>query len=178
MKKLYAGTLIASAALLLMGGGTASQALTVQGDVQANILASLSFTKVDTLDFGSIMSDSVGSVVRIAPITGARTLASGSGTLVTGGTENDGTFALDGIDGMTVLIDIPTSATVTSGGHNMTVSNFSWSYDGDTPSNVDGSVTLGLGGALILSIGADLTVGASQPAGLYTGTYGVTVNYQ
>ncbi len=178
MKKIYLGAAVAGLALLVTAAGTPSQAITAQGDVQANIISSLSFTKVDTLDFGSIMSDTAGSVVRIEPNTGARTLVSGTGTLVTGGTEGDGTFSLDGVSAMDVFIDIPASATVVNGSHNMTVSNFVWSYNGDTPSSVDGVVTLGLLGPLFLSIGADLTVAANQAAGLYTGTYSVTVNYQ
>lgn len=165
-------------ALFLMGSGTSVQAITAQGDVQANIITSLSFSKIDTLDFGSVMSDASGSVVRVAPVTGARTLVSGTGTLVTGGSENDGTFTLGGVPGMNMFIDIPTSATVSYGVNSMTVNNFIWSYDGSTPSSADGPAALNMGGSATLSVGADLTVGANQPAGLYTGTYSVTVNYQ
>lgn len=178
MKKIYVGSVIAGVALLLSVTGTPSQAVTTQGDVQANILSALSFTKGDTLDFGSIMSGSASSVIRIAPITGARTLVSGNATLVTGGSENDGTFDLDGVGGLSVLIDVPVSTLVTSGGNNMTVSNFSWSYDASTPLAADGPAALSLLGSLPLSIGADLAVGANQASGVYTGTYSVTVNYQ
>lgn len=177
MKKLYVGVAAAGVALFVMGAGTSSQAITTQGDVQANILSALSLTKVDTLDFGSIMSGTTSSVIRIAANSGVRTLESGNAALVTGGNEQDGTFELDGVPFLNVLVDIPTSVTVSDGTNNMTVSNFAWSYDNGLASGVDGVVALGLGAAS-LSIGADLTVGANQPAGGYTGTYSVTVNYQ
>lgn len=168
---------MAGVALLLISAATPTQAVTVTGDVRANILASLSFTKGDTLDFGSISPGASASIVRIAPSTGARTLVSGDATLVTGGTENDGTFIIDGIGGLNVSVDIPVSTTVLGGFVPMTVDNFSWSYNGGTASNADGAVAL-IAGPSTLSIGADLHVGGSQDAAIYTGIYSVTVNYQ
>jgi spore coat protein U-like protein len=55
---------------------------------------------------------------------------------------------------------------------------FEWSYDGGATTVGDGTAVLAVGGPDILSVGAEVTVGAADPAGTYTGTFPVTVDYQ
>ncbi len=178
MKNIFAAGPMACAVMFFMAAGAPLQAVTLQGDITANILTSLSLTKLDALDFGNILPGSQASVIRIAPHSGLRTRDSGNAVLITGGTENDGTFSLDGEDGLVVNVDVPDNVSVENGPYSMSVSNFTWTYNGGGASAGDGALTLLTGGAAVLSIGADLAVDAQQPFGAYVGTYDVTVNYQ
>lgn len=179
MKYLFAAAAAAGVLLFLAGPTIPAQAVTLSGDVQATILNALSFTKQDALDFGSISAGTTASVVRIAPNSGARSqLAGGTATLVTGGSEADGTFLLDGDGGLTVVINVPASTNVISGLESMLVDNFIWSYNGGGVQSGTDTATLANPGPATLSIGADLHVDANQAVGVYSGTYSVTVNYQ
>ena len=161
-------------------GAHKAMAITTSGNIEANILAAITLTAVDTLDFGRIAPGTIDTVVYVAATTGARSITAGDGTLVAGGGEQDGTFNLDGSDGLTVTITVPADGaiTVANGLDTLEVDSFEWSYDGGATTVGNGTAVLAVGGPDILSIGAELTVEPTDPAGTYTGTFPVTVDYQ
>lgn len=161
-------------------GAHKAMAITTSGNIEATILEAITLAAVDTLDFGRIAPGTIDTVVYVAATTGARSITAGDGTLVAGGGEQDGTFNLDGSDGLTVTIDVPADATVTvtNGTDTLEVDSFEWSYDGGATTVGDGTVVLAVGGPDVLSVGAELTVEALDSAGTYTGTFDVTVDYQ
>jgi hypothetical protein len=81
---------------------------------------------------------------------------------------------------MTYHVTLPTSETLTSNGHTMTMTDFTISSDFDATPGDWLNRTLAstsLGGADGFGLGAKLNIGADQAPGLYTGTYTVSVQY-
>ena len=176
-KKILLGTGLALTLVLAASVYQKAFAITASGDIEAVILDAISLTPGDDLQFGTIVTGAAPSEVTIAPVTGTRTLDSGDAVL-SGGTVGDGTFDLNGTATYPVTIDVPASDTVTSGANSMNVIDFAWSYNGGAVTVGDGTATLAAAGPHVLSIGATLQLVGSQPAGTYTGSYDVTVNYQ
>ena len=76
-------------------------------------------------------------------------------------------FTLSGVgSGESYTVNLPASATITSGDNSMTVSSFTHDAAGT-----------GTGSDITFHIGGTLQVGAHQPAGVYSGTYAVSVTY-
>ncbi len=166
MKKILAFSII------LFAFTAATFAQTATATATATIVTPLSITHVtgtdSELSFGNIIADADGGTVVISP-AGAQTLTGLTAPSIPG-TITAATFTVAGMDGATYAITLPGSHTISSGGNDMTVDNFS--------SNPNGTGTLA-GGTQVLSVGARLTVAAAQPAGTYTnlGGFNVTVNY-
>jgi hypothetical protein len=166
MKKILAFSIV----LFAFTAGAFAQSATATAT--ATIVTPLSITHVtgtDTeLSFGNIIADADGGTVVISP-AGAQTLTGLTAPSIPG-TISAASFTVTGMDGATYAITLPGSHTISSGGNNMTVDNFS--------SNPSGTGTL-TGGTQALSVGARLTVGSAQAAGTYTNAAGftVTVNY-
>ena len=106
----------------------------------------------------------MAGTVTITP-AGGRTLVNVIGWV---GSFNAAGFSVTGEGSQTYAITLPSSATLTSGGNTMTVDTFTH--------DAGGSPTLS-GGSDSFNVGATLQVGGSQAAGVYSGTYAVTVNY-
>lgn len=110
-----------------------------------------------------------GGTVTISP-DGVRS-GSGGVILLGGASATSAAFSLTESGTGTSLtwttITLPASATLGSGGASMTLNNFT--------SNPDRNVTAGV---QLLSVGATLVVSPNQPAGNYTGTFAVSVNYE
>lgn len=132
--------------------------------------------KTDDLDFGSLISGATGGTVTVNPVTNART--AGGGVTLVGTTAQRAVF--QGTGGI-FLITVSGSTSVTlarvgGGAPNMTASLVR------AASTSGGGIAL-LGATLLPSgvqtyyIGGTLTVPANQPAGDYSGTFTLTVNY-
>lgn len=138
-------------------------------DASATIVAPISISKNNDMDFGNVATNgAVGTVV--LPPTGARTRTGGVTLPVTTGSFAAASFAVAGSGSYTYSISLPTSVVITSGSDNMTVNTFTSS---PSPTGALSS------GAQTLNIGATLNLIALQPAGTYTSAtaFTVTVNY-
>lgn len=132
--------------------------------------------KTDDLDFGSLISGATGGTVTINPVTNART--SGGGVTLVGSSARRAEFL--GTGGIfLIFVSGSTSVTLTragGGAPNMTASLTRAASTGG------GGVTL-INATLLPSglqtyyIGGTLSVPANQPAGDYSGTFTLTVNY-
>lgn len=140
---------------------------TTSANASATIVTAISLSKTSDLDFGHVVaSGSAGTVVMSA--AGSRS-ATGGASLGNAGSAAAAAFTVSGQASATYAITLPSSATITSGGNNMTVNTFT-----SSPSSTG---TLSAGGSQTLSVGATLQVGSSQATGSYTGSFNVTVAY-
>jgi len=139
----------------------------------AKIIAQLEITQEAGLDFGTIGAKSTATNVTIAA-TAAGTRG-GTADLIATAIGNSGEFSVTGQPSSNFSITLAAAATtlspVTGTGDPMVIG--SWLASGDlTGHTTDGD------GAATFYVGATLTVGASQDAATYTGTYDVTIHYE
>lgn len=136
----------------------------------ANIIEEISLTNTTPLNFGDIVANNQESDIKVAS-TGNRSLESGNATLLTQFTTHSAAaFAVTGQNNSTYLITLPANGVVflsNTNGNDIPVKDFETTgYSG-----LDGT------GNDSFNVGATITVGADQEAGLYEGEYEVTVTY-
>ncbi len=167
-------TAAAGMALASLGiASAASAATTDSAHVRATILTSLSVavdTNDDTLNFGTI-SPGASAVTVVVGTNGALVGGCPAG-VICGGTTNAPTFNITGSANALVNVTFANATeTLTSpGGDTMTVSALSNSLVGN-------QATLSGAGTASFTVGGSLGVGASQAAGVYTGSLTVNVAY-
>jgi hypothetical protein len=134
---------------------------------KALILIPLTLTKIDDLDFGTIISSSTSGTVSIPAGGGART-ATGGVTPVASDPGARGLFAGAGSEGEQVRIFLAPPGSLTDGtGDSMAIAM-----------NLQATtLTIGSTRAFPVGVGGTVTVGANQPDGIYTGTFTVLAQY-
>jgi hypothetical protein len=153
-----------------------AQAADTGGAANAVVVRPNTLIKTDDLDFGALLSGPAGGTVTINPVTNARSAAGGV-TLVGG----DGRRAAFQGTGGLLLITV-------SGSTSVTLTRAGGGAPPMTASLVRAATTSGggialLGATLLPSgvqtyyIGGTLNVPPNQPAGDYSGTFTLTVNY-
>lgn len=138
---------------------------TAQGSATAEVVAPITLTHVATasLDFGTFTTGTAGGTVTVD--TAGNGVAGGEVTLVGASVEAADEFDVTGDASRTFTI-ATTAGSVTNGTDTM---NF-------TTSAAAGG-TLDATGAANFFVGGELTVAGGESAGVYTGTYDVTVAY-
>lgn len=132
-------------------------------------LAALSMSSTQSIAFGAFAAGSGGSVI-VSP-TGARS-STGGVVLISASDGAPAQFTVSGDPSFTYSITLPSDGTVTLAnglGHSMEVGSFT-----SSPSLAG---QLNLSGSQQLAVGATLHVSSSQPAGNYSSSFPVTVNY-
>lgn len=173
---LFAGAL----ALAITAGaayvGTA-KAATSNLTVDAVLVQPITINCGTPIDFANLYNTPADTIT--ISTAGARTEGAGADNIAPGGTPNAGICSIDGTDGAIVDLNIPDD-TVTDGTDVLEVDNFTVAGGAGVvggPNDFD--LTLGVSGvAEDFSIGADLTIGAGDDPGTYTGTITVTAAYQ
>lgn len=178
--------MIASVSMLIGFFTTANgQSANATANASARIVSAISIASSRNLDFGSISPGASGGTVQVdATLASARTLT-GANLTATAGAVTSATFTVTGDGGATYAITrVPNAATalvLTSGLNTMNallvVSTAAAGGVESTTGTISGST--GTDGTQVVYVGGTLTVGASQAAGLYTNTGGIslTVNY-
>ena len=162
-----------SAALAAASFATsASAAASATATATAEILQSLTLTADTALNFGQIAANTGGTVKIFGDSTVAQT-----GTVVWTGTRAPAGFTVTGTKGVSVLVTLPTAASTLYLGGVVT------SPDKMTLDQFDADPTGGfqldaVTGKAKFNVGGRLTVGSAQTAGLYSGTFVVSVEYQ
>lgn len=159
--------LIAAAVAAAAMPAPALAAPTDSADARALLLLPLSITKVDDLDFGTVVPSASSGTVSIA--------ADGSGQSVTGGvtpvpsaTAARAVFAGAGSAGQQVNIFLAPPASLSDGnGHNVPISL----------SLESALVTIDATRAFTVGIGGTVTIGPNQAEGTYSGTFTVLAQY-
>jgi hypothetical protein len=142
----------------------------------AAVVRSNTLIKTDDLDFGTLISGPAGGTVTVNPVTGARTTSGGASPV-----GSDAQRAIFQGTGGLLLITVSGSTSVTlsrtgGGAPNMTASLVRAASTGGGGISLLGA-TLLPSGVQTYYIGGTLTVPANQPAGDYSGTFTLTVNY-
>ena len=163
-RKFYSAILAGSAVLTMGLGATAANATVGSGTATANIVSAITITEDVPLNFGTIVPAASAGTVAIASGGGFTCNA----PLTCSGTNAAGALHANGTANQAVSIATGATATLNSGANSMGVASIA-------PSATTG--TLSAAGQINFTVGGTLTVGASQAAGVYTGNYSVTVNY-
>jgi Mat/Ecp fimbriae major subunit len=162
IKAALVGSVFAAAAL----SGTSAQAATASASATAKILTQVTVTKTADLDFGTIAIGTSGGTVTVGN-TDNRTCGAG---LVCSASVVSAKFTVAGTASQNVGITADPSVTLNRAGGGASMSA--------TLATSASTATLSTGGAASFAVGGVLTVGGTQQAGDYTGTFNVTVNYQ
>ena len=162
-----AGALACTPAMAANQTGTATTVV-----VRPNTLV-----KVDDLDFGTLVAGATGGTATVDPTTGART--TGGGTAAVGSGAQRAVF--QGTGGLLLIIvsgDNVVTLTRSGGGGSMTATlTRAMTTSGGGITLLGSSATLLPSGVQTYYVGGTLSVPASQPAGDYSGTFTLTVNY-
>lgn len=175
--RLYLGILTALGGLALPGIAHAGQA---NGRAEIAVLRTLSFIKIDDLEFGNIIAGTAAGTVTVSPF-GVRT-TTGPLTVV-GGSFQQAQFGGRGAPNQNLLISINANSTIlrrSTGPQTMTANNF---IIGSSPTQVLSTTPRQFRitsptGVFQFGVGARLNVGANQAPGVYTGTFRLTLIYQ
>ncbi len=165
-----------AAAIAALAGATPALAAGTQvqaANSKALLLLPLTLTKIDDLDFGTVITSSSSGTVALNATTGARSFAGG----VSGVASAAGHRAYFGGAGtanqqVVVVVTPPTQLTSTNGD---TIDVLALTIDnGGNPIRTIDPVTR----TFFVGVGGILTIGANQPDGLYSASFEVTANYQ
>jgi hypothetical protein len=159
------------AAIILIGFAQSSFGqVTATATATATIVTPITITFNNDMNFGNLFSAASIGTVELTPAS-ARNVGGGV-TLAPGGAPAAAQFTVGGTGLVSYSITLPsTDLTLTNAALNtMTVNGWT-----STPTTTG---TIGAGGTQVLRVGATLNVGASQPAGVYTGpNFTIEVNY-
>jgi hypothetical protein len=153
-----------------------SAQVSVSNTAGGEILSPITLTADVPLEFGKLAVLTGGGTVLITPASSPVVTPSGDVSLVSGTTRTAAKYTVGGAADYNYTITLPTgSVTITKsgGGATMTISDFNCLSVG-TPSTPGGKLTAG---TEVFYVGGTLHVGASQTAGLYSGSFNVSVNY-
>ena len=152
----------------MVGFSAASYA---QSTASATIVTPIAIAVVNNMNFGNINAGSGGTVV--LPTTGARQATGGVTLPATTGTVSAASFTVSGQADYTYSITLPSTVTITHSAGTETMSIGTFVSDPATTGTLNGS------GTQTLNVGATLTVGSGQLAGVYTSAsaFNVTVAY-
>ena len=150
----------AVAAMVSTGANAATQTATAEVD----ILAPVTLAQTAGLDFGTVAASTSAGTVTLP--TGSNTQTCSVG-LACVGPASRGVFSVVGANLTTVVITVDASTLLSGAGTSMNLTL--------NPSVTSISAT---GSAQTFFVGGVLSVGASQAAGTYTGTYNVSAEYQ
>ena len=131
----------------------------------ANVLTPMTITENAALHFGDVGVGTGGGDVVLVP-TGGRSV-NGDAEFFTTGTNAAGQFTITGVAGKAYTLSFPGTVDISGGTGTMNVTTFTDNSTGTMPAATE-----------TFNVGATLTIGGSQPAGAYSNTYTVTVNYQ
>ena len=169
-RKLFIAAAMAAAA---MPATAAPVVAADDADGEVLILAPLTLTKIEDLDFGAVVPSAVPGTVTINAATGARTLTGG----VTGVPSDVGQRAYFGGAGSAnqqVLVAVNPPAELTSTTNPLDkVTVLAMPLEGSPLKTID-PVTR----AFFFGVGGIILIGANQPEGVYEETFQVIASYQ
>ena len=168
MKNFSRLSLLAAVVATLSTFSVSAIAATATGNASATVLTPITIAPVTALNFGTLSGNLSGGTVTLTA-AGARSQI-GTVVFATGGF-SAASFKVDGTGGATFAVTYPTVPLTVSNG---TVT-MPFTVSGQTIGTLSG--TAPSVGTLTFPVGGTLTVGASQAAGTYTGTYPMTVEY-
>ena len=167
-------TLAAVAAALAATPAVAQQATTTEpAEARGLVLQSLTLTKVNDLDFGTVAgSNTVAGTVDIDADSNARTATGGVSLMP--GPSSRARFDGLGVPGQQVVLTLtppPGLVLTNAGGIPLTINSMSLDVGGTNR-------TVGGTGQFTVYVGGNFQIAAGQASGLYTATFNLTADYQ
>ena len=161
----------AALGLALFGAAPALAANSAPMTSSALLLKPLTLTKLNDLDFGTIVPSGLGDLVTINADTGARSSpTAGLVTIEKGGRAR---FASSGINNNFVVLQISPPSDLTDGaGHNLTVTRLDLDQGGNPLRTLTPQSQV-----FFLGIGGQIYLRSNQEEGTYSGTFTLTANY-
>ena len=149
---------------------------TATAEARGLVLQPLTLTKVDDLDFGTILASTVAGTVTIDADTGNRSKTGGV-TEVASNPGQRALFAGAGTAGQDVDLTLtaPTGGVLVSTTNSadvIVITNLVFDNGNDTTRTIDNT------GAFQVGVGGTFAIAASQPNGLYKADFDVTADYQ
>jgi hypothetical protein len=138
---------------------------------RALILVPLTLTKIEDLDFGTVITSPTSGMVAINASTGNRTIAGGL-TGLPSDVGHRAYFGGGGSPNQAVIINVTAPASLTSAAGD-TLPVMGLTLDGPTVRIID-PVTR----TFFFGVGGIIMVNADQPEGVYSSEFDVTVDYQ
>jgi hypothetical protein len=167
--------LAALAASVAVASPAFAQSVTASATAEARglVLQPLTLTRVDDLDFGTVIASAVAGQVTINEDTGARSVSGGVLGVPTAPGQR-GLFAGAGTAGQQVDLTLtpPAGGVLVSGANFLIVSAMVLDNGNSTTRTID--VT----GAFQVGVGGTFDIAASQPNGLYAADFDLTAEYQ
>lgn len=169
MKKMKKSIMLFFAIALMAGITTNVVAQTATASAGAKIVVASTIEKNTDLHFGTLSIPTAATTVTVTPLN-VRTAAAGIILLPGSPLSSAASYTVTGPSGGFYQITLPASTTISNGtpAQDMTVNAFTCS-EAD-PTNVALTATTGA-----FSVGATLNLVISQTAGIYTGSFDVTV---
>lgn len=165
-------TAAALAAIALPGTALAAPPNTASAEGKALLLMPLTITKIDDLDFGTVVSSNSSGTVALNATSGARTFAGGvSGVPTASG--HRAYFGGSGTGGQqVVLVVIPPTQLIDGNGDAIDVLALTIDNGGNPIRTIDPTAR-----TFFVGVGGILDIAANQPDGVYSATFQVTANY-
>ena len=172
--KFYLAALAATTAFATPAFAAVSASATAEA--RGLVLQPLTLTKVNDLDFGTVLASTLFGQVTINADTGNRT-SSGGVTQVASNNGQRGLFAGAGTAGQLVTLTLspPTGnvlVSTTNPADTISISNFVLGNANATSLAIDAT------GAFQVGVGGTFDIAASQPNGFYKANFNLTANYQ
>ncbi len=161
-----------------LGMGTAAHADTATADATAEVLDALVLNNDTALDFGAMVVSGAGTVTLAAD----GTLNCAATDIVCSGTTSVAGFSVEGTANKAVTINLPTTSVDlqhpsftagTAAEHTIVLSAFTSSENGTGGPEV----TLDGTGNATFDVGGTITLDGTEAAGVFSGTFDVSVEY-
>lgn len=153
--------------ILLLAHGLAVHAqTTTEGHMRLSLGKALTVKESVSMNFGAVVVSGEGTVA-VSPGSVPTT----TGLVSQTGAVSADVFDLTGIPSSTVLLSLPTSASLTNGVTTLYATAFKCSV-------ADLKIPLDANGKACITIGATVTIPLTVTTGDYTGVYNITLNYQ
>lgn len=162
---------VAAATVLASPAGAASVSATKSTTGRALLLLPLKLTKINDLNFGTVVTSNAYGTVSLDAGTGARTFAGGvSGNSTIG---QPAYFGGAGSPGQLVVVVLTPATKLNDGaGHSVDVLAMSLDQSGNPLRTVDLTAK-----TFFVGVGGILGIPANTPDGTYSNTFQVTANY-
>lgn len=163
--------------------GAPAAADTAAAPAQVTLVTPLSLVKTADMVFGDIVMPGAAGTVVLSPASGCTT----TGGLIRTGACQAAAFTGSGSANQVVRVNLPNfPITISNGSQTMSISNRTFDPGSDLTlvsgnPNSNGVVRYRIipaSGTFTFRIGGTLQVNANQPAGTYTGSFSVTLDYQ
>lgn len=179
-------SLILFAAIVMIAGLTTkvmaqSTSKTENTNAGAVLIVAMGLTETAPLHFGSmVLTNALGGTCVLASTLATRSFAGGVATSAANPVATNAAYNVTGTGLETYALTLPATTTVThtsvaAGVYTMDITDMKARFNGAGADAITSALTSG--GTDSFTVGGTLTIAAAQVAGIYAGTFNVSVDY-